>query len=1167
MSSFKHFFFSVLLTGAVISPVFSQYSLTVESNDAVIMEGFTVYRLYVDMVDPTDRMSAVFGNDETPLEIETPDGVFNSVYNSSWSASGINEFFLATFPEMAEDTYATIGLEGPAGASELPDVADPSVVDDSAQPISPFFLVDGSTNLLVNTLTGASYYVLNTAANGLPNEDMRVLIMQVVTTGDICGSINFQVFPLGVGANQVQTSIDFCGTGTFAAGSGEIPGCTIEQACNYNPEATINDGTCDFVSCLALGCTDMDACNYDPEALYEDGTCEYAMEPYDCDGDCVNDVNMNGICDEWETPGCIDETACNYDAAATINDDTCFYAQDYYDCEGICLADADSDGVCDPNEVDGCDDMNACNYNAEATDNDGSCDYCSCSDAGTDGYGLVVELVAEHTEGELDGMSTYRVYVTTPNDDDFLSAVYGDDEDPLNIVSTTSFYQHMFGSVLGSDMFPDIYPTFPELEFDSWVTIGLDQGTVAGESAPQVIQSTDFSWVDQFEAGGNLDIDDSVGGSWFVLDPGSTANAYSGSDLMILVAQLTTEGVPSGTIQAQFFNHGSQDDVSRVALSFNGLSGTSSSSCGCTDETACNYDMNATDDDGTCSFPEDFLDCAGNCINDADGDGICDEEEVPGCTDMEACNYDSSATDDNGSCTVNDECGVCGGEGIADGDCDCDGNQLDALGVCGGDCSADLDADEICDDIDDCVGDYDALGVCNGDCVADEDGNGVCDTDEIWGCTDELACNYDSSATQDDGGCVYPEEFYDCDGNCLTDSDGDLICDEFEIPGCEDMEACNYEASATDDDGSCWFADMYYDCDGNCIADEDADGVCDELEIDGCTDMDACNYDADATDEDSSCWYAEMYYDCDGECLVDSDGDGVCDELEIAGCTDMGACNYDELATDDDGSCEFDLCAGCTDEYATNFDPDATLDNGSCCYLIIELVATDALCAGDNGTITATVTGGEETITYTLDGVSNETGVFEVGAGTYTVTATESSANMCSSTSDVTVGEPEELTLEASSTDATSEGGGVGTATASGGSGNIEIYWLDENGVMVDETSLPVGDYEVFAVDGNGCEVTTTVIVIFDSIELLDPLAFGMFPNPTNGDLTIQLPSTFNDVLLQVVDGVGRVIYAQQLNVVQGNVTMSLSHIAAGTYSVMLSNDLGTSVRRLSIVR
>ena len=51
---------------------------------------------------------------------------------------------------------------------------------------------------------------------------------------------------------------------------------------------------------------------------------------------------------------------------------------------------------------------------------------------------------------------------------------------------------------------------------------------------------------------------------------------------------------------------------------------------------------------------------------------------------------------------------------IPEGDCDCDGNQLDALGVCGGSCTADADADSICDDVDDCVGAYDDCGVCNG---------------------------------------------------------------------------------------------------------------------------------------------------------------------------------------------------------------------------------------------------------------------------------------------------------------------------------------------------------------------------------------------------------------------------------------------------------------------
>ena len=86
--------------------------------------------------------------------------------------------------------------------------------------------------------------------------------------------------------------------------------------------------------------------------------------------------------------------------------------------------------------------------------------------SGNRGYGLEVELVAEHTVVSL-RHNTYRLYVTTPNTDDFLSAVFGDEEDPLNVGTTTSFYQHIYGSVLGSDMIPEIYPSFPEMEFDS----------------------------------------------------------------------------------------------------------------------------------------------------------------------------------------------------------------------------------------------------------------------------------------------------------------------------------------------------------------------------------------------------------------------------------------------------------------------------------------------------------------------------------------------------------------------------------------------------------------------------------------------------------------------------------------------------------------------------
>ena len=73
---------------------------------------------------------------------------------------------------------------------------------------------------------------------------------------------------------------------------------------------------------------------------------------------------------------------------------------------------------------------------------------------------------------------------------------------------------------------------------------------------------------------------------------------------------------------------------------------------GCQDDSACNYNADATDEDSGCQdaleYAEDGYDCDGVCLNDADGDGVCDEFEIAGCQDETACNYNADATDEDG---------------------------------------------------------------------------------------------------------------------------------------------------------------------------------------------------------------------------------------------------------------------------------------------------------------------------------------------------------------------------------------------------------------------------------------------------------------------------------------------------------------------------------------
>ena len=126
--------------------------------------------------------------------------------------------------------------------------------------------------------------------------------------------------------------------------------------------------------------------------------------------------------------------------------------------------------------------------------------------------------------------------------------------------------------------------------------------------------------------------------------------------------------------------------------------------------------------------------------------------------DATACNYNADATDDDGNEAELDECGVCGGDGIADGACDCDGNVLDECGVCGG--------DGIADGACDCDGNGPEAGYdCDGNRLADADSDGVCDEFEVAGCTDATACNYNADATDDDGACAELDERGVCGGD------------------------------------------------------------------------------------------------------------------------------------------------------------------------------------------------------------------------------------------------------------------------------------------------------------------------------------------------------------------------------------------------------------------
>lgn len=115
------------------------------------------------------------------------------------------------------------------------------------------------------------------------------------------------------------------------------------------------------------------------------------------------------------------------------------------------------------------------------------------------------------------------------------------------------------------------------------------------------------------------------------------------------------------------------------------------------------------------------------------------------------------------------------------------------------------------------------------------------------GCTNPFACNYDASATEDDGSC----EYFSCIG-CMNEFAcnfdpfaiyPDASCEFFTCAGCTAPLACNYDDAAT-------------------VPDETA---CDFESCAGCMDFTACNFDPEATlSIPISCEYPLPDYDCEG---------------------------------------------------------------------------------------------------------------------------------------------------------------------------------------------------------------------------------------------------------------------------------------------------------------
>jgi hypothetical protein len=178
-------------------------------------------------------------------------------------------------------------------------------------------------------------------------------------------------------------------------------------------------------------------------------------------------------------------------------------------------------------------------------------------------------------------------------------------------------------------------------------------------------------------------------------------------------------------------------------------------------------------------------------------------------------------------------------------------------------------------------GPADCTGAFGGN-APDSDGDGVCDADEVVGCIDSSACNYDASATDSSDACVFAIGCDSCSGETDGtgavvdgDADDDTVCDALDnCPNDANTDQANNDGDSSgdvcdaddDNDGVDDTSDVF-PLDGTESSDNDGDGTGDNADTDDDNDGVSDAEDCDSLNPNAS------EVDCENVC----GGDAVCD--------------------------------------------------------------------------------------------------------------------------------------------------------------------------------------------------------------------------------------------------------------------------------------------------
>ncbi|MFN6380563.1 MAG: Ig-like domain-containing protein [Flavobacteriales bacterium] len=231
---------------------------------------------------------------------------------------------------------------------------------------------------------------------------------------------------------------------------------------------------------------------------------------------------------------------------------------------------------------------------------------------------------------------------------------------------------------------------------------------------------------------------------------------------------------------------------------------------------------------------------------------------------------------------------------------------------------------------------------------------------------------------------------------------------------------------------------------------------------------------------------------------------------------------------------------------------------------IVSETINDVQCFGDNNGSISIEAVGQGTLSYSWNNESNGTALVGLEPGEYEVTITDEA--VCGEPTLATFvveGPSAALTLgEIVSNSIDIDAGGLSLSEVIGGTAPYSYEWYNANGELVstesDLTGLlteeQAGSYSVVVMDANGCEATSSGVVL-NTVELSSNIEWSVYPNPAREVLNVEVAMSGKKNFV-LYDMNGRIV--QEIISSDQRLTFNLSNLAAGDYVLRVfdGNDL-----------